>query len=385
MSWSLFSDGPCRMRVALQNEVTPVIDEMVADGFSLTFDHESQFSDGPQTHSYTFEIRTSVAFLTCNDGIPGGGFTWSMEFLPAGTINSVKYKSWSAYQSSSSQLLLDGNAGAAIYSGADFVPAPQTSFGGKVNYFSGQPVQPGASFSIEPYTDISYPVVAPDESLTTPQGEPVSASPDIRVNTVSVSVDSLAIISAPSHGTASASAGTLTYTPAPDYTGTDSYTYQADVWGGLLSNIATVGVTVVGTNVVQLPCTELGRITRCYVSGYTRNRVHDSRLVRGELRCLVANFNGAVDKSRTIVSVTWRMNPSLCVAMSNARIEANAREVAVDIRAIWTGEAAIKCEATMDNGEIYTQLFRIDVSDSPWFDGEYPTASGPTVLTATTI
>jgi hypothetical protein len=130
------------------------------------------------------------------------------------------------------------------------------------------------------------------------------------------------------------------------------------------------------------PCTELGRVTRCYVSGYTRNRVHDSRLVRGELRCLVANFNGAVDKARTIVSVTWRMNPSLCVSMSNARIIAGAREVAVDIHAIWTGEAAIKCEAKMDNGEIYTQLFRIDVADSPWFDGDYPTAAGPTVLTA---
>lgn len=129
-------------------------------------------------------------------------------------------------------------------------------------------------------------------------------------------------------------------------------------------------------------CTELGRVTRCYVSGYTRNRVHDSRLTRGELRCLVANYNGAIDKARTITSVTWRMNPSLSVLMSNARIAPGAREVALDIRAIWCGDAAIKCEATMDNGEVYAQLFRVSVDDSPWFDGDQPATSGPTMLIA---
>ena len=129
-------------------------------------------------------------------------------------------------------------------------------------------------------------------------------------------------------------------------------------------------------------CTELGRVTRCYVSGYQRARVHDSRLVRGESRCLVANFNGAIPPGRTIASVTWRTNQYQSVYMANARIPEGAREVAVDITAQTGSRAWVKCEATMDNGEVYTQLFTIEVLGSPWFACETAPSIGPSVLTA---
>lgn len=131
-------------------------------------------------------------------------------------------------------------------------------------------------------------------------------------------------------------------------------------------------------------CEEHGRVTRAYVSGYQRDRIHRSRLVRGERRCLVANFNGAIPRCRTIARVIWRCDQNQAVYMENARIVREGREVAVDITAQIGWGARVKCEAVLDNGEVYTQLFVIRVVSPPYFMGE-PTwyAQGPTELVAT--
>ena len=52
-----------------------------------------------------------------------------------------------------------------------------------------------------------------------------------------------AIVTAPAHGTLSGSAPALTYTPAADYNGADSFTFKAND-GALDSNVATVSITV---------------------------------------------------------------------------------------------------------------------------------------------
>lgn len=128
-------------------------------------------------------------------------------------------------------------------------------------------------------------------------------------------------------------------------------------------------------------CEEFGRATRAFVSGYQRTRVHESRLVRGEHRCLVANFNGAIPASRSIASATFRnLNPG-AVAMSNPRII--GREAGIDITAQWGIGASIKCEVVLDNGEAYNQLFVIRVRQSPWFPGEATPQTGPSVLSVT--
>ena len=131
-------------------------------------------------------------------------------------------------------------------------------------------------------------------------------------------------------------------------------------------------------------CEELGRVSRAYVSGYQRARTHRSRLVRGERRCLTADFNGAIPKSRTITSVTWRCDIPQCVYMRDAAIVSGGREVRVDITAQLGAEARVKCEVTLDNGEVYNQVFVIYVRNAPWFMGESaPQATGPYVLTVT--
>ena len=129
-------------------------------------------------------------------------------------------------------------------------------------------------------------------------------------------------------------------------------------------------------------CEELGRVTRIYASGYDRAKVHDGQLVRGESRCLVVEFNGAIPASRTITSVTWRCADPSVIVMSNARIQPGARSVAVDVRANLPCDTMIKCEATLDNGERYMQLIRLAVTDSPWFDDETVSAIGSGTLTA---
>lgn len=136
-------------------------------------------------------------------------------------------------------------------------------------------------------------------------------------------------------------------------------------------------------------CTEIGRVTRANVSGYQRARIQNSRLVRGEQRCLVANFNGAIDPARTIASVTWRCEQPYYVAMANARIPNGGqfanREAAIDITAQLQGLAWIKCEATMDNGEIYTQAFTVCVIQTPYFYGEAIPVVGPYTLAAQAV
>lgn len=129
------------------------------------------------------------------------------------------------------------------------------------------------------------------------------------------------------------------------------------------------------------PCDEIGRVTKAYVSQHYRTRVHDSRLMLGEKRCMVVELNGALSSGRTISSVTWRCEYPYIAIMANARIQEGQRSAAIDLTANWIGDTTIQCEATLDNGEVYTQMFRVAVSGNPWY---LPTqsSSGPTTLTA---
>lgn len=124
-------------------------------------------------------------------------------------------------------------------------------------------------------------------------------------------------------------------------------------------------------------CQELGRVTRAYVSAYDRARIHQFRLYPSEKRCLVANFNGAIPAGRTITHAEWRMDIISAVAMSAPAIA--GREARVMVYATYWGDVAIRCTVTLDNGEIYSQLFAGRVLNGPYF-GTEATAAGPAVL-----
>lgn len=69
--------------------------------------------------------------------------------------------------------------------------------------------------------------------------------------------------------------------------------------------------------------------------------------------------------------------------MSEPRIAENGREAMVMIRAQLGGYATMRVDATLDNGEVYNQVFRLDVREASIFFSDSGIATGPTTLTVT--
>src|SRR5207245_7703818 len=84
------------------------------------------------------------------------------------------------------------------------------------------------------------PVVS-DQTVVT--DEDTAKAITLSASDVEGSALSYAIGTGPTHGTLSGTAPNLTYTPAPNYNGPDSFTFKAND-GELDSNLATVSITV---------------------------------------------------------------------------------------------------------------------------------------------
>lgn len=122
-------------------------------------------------------------------------------------------------------------------------------------------------------------------------------------------------------------------------------------------------------------CEELGRSTRAIVSGYNRSRVHTVRLYYPEKRCMIANLNGAIPQSRSIVKVVWQTIFPYVTYIDNARIV--GKEVMVDLTSQYPGRSWVRCSAYLDNGEIYVQQFQIVVISQPFYAGDAYLNNGP--------
>lgn len=122
--------------------------------------------------------------------------------------------------------------------------------------------------------------------------------------------------------------------------------------------------------------TDSGRETRAYVSAYDRSRVHQSRLYRFEKRRLVANF-GALLGERQIRCATWSIDRPEIGVMSDPQISDDARETSVMFAAQLGGWATVRCQITLDSGEQYAQVFRINVRHASWFVDDAPLSNGP--------
>ncbi|MDI9589031.1 MAG: Ig-like domain-containing protein, partial [Acidobacteriota bacterium] len=98
------------------------------------------------------------------------------------------------------------------------------------------------SITVTPVNDAP---VAQDQSVTTPE----DTAKAITLVATDADGDTLtyAIVAGPSHGTLSGTAPNLTYTPAANYNGPDSFTFKAND-GTIDSNVATVTITVTAVN-----------------------------------------------------------------------------------------------------------------------------------------
>ena len=187
------------------------------------------------------------------------------------------------------------------------------------------------------------------------------------------------------------SPGTVLGSVSLSTSGPTAFSFDVPTDGGAISLVLTssaggtsavsfygLEITLTPTEVPPPECEEIGPVTRVNVSAYRRTRVHYSRLHRGERRCLIANFNGAIPPSRSIVSATWRTYANNVAFLANPRI--TGREVEVDLTAGYPGRAGIKLEATLNNGERYMQTFVVEVTDVAWFPADTTPGSGPTEL-----
>jgi hypothetical protein len=126
----------------------------------------------------------------------------------------------------------------------------------------------------------------------------------------------------------------------------------------------------------------IGRASRCYVSAYDREVIHQTRVYPLEKRSLIANFNGAIEPARTIVSAQWDIDAPYAVTMSDAAISANQRETSVTINCGWCGDNVVRVVVTLDDGAQLSQLFYVRCLWVAWFGDTSPT-SGPTRLVVT--
>lgn len=124
----------------------------------------------------------------------------------------------------------------------------------------------------------------------------------------------------------------------------------------------------------------MSRLSTAYASAYQRDRVHVSRIMRGESRTLSVNFN-AVLGTDTIASVTWRAETGYPLVMSAPAIVGSV--ASVNVLASNNGAAILRCTVTLASGATLVQLFRVEVEGAPYFSGEViAPVSGPTTVTA---
>ncbi len=122
------------------------------------------------------------------------------------------------------------------------------------------------------------------------------------------------------------------------------------------------------------------RVSTAYASAYQRDRVHVSRIMRGESRTLRVNFN-AVAGDDTVASVVWRAQTGYPLVMSAAAILENV--ASVKIVATNSGVSILRCTVTLASGETLVQMMRVEVEGAPYFAGEViPAVTGPTTVSA---
>jgi len=104
-------------------------------------------------------------------------------------------------------------------------------------------------------TKVNYPPVVSSQSVTTAENTAIN----ITLVATQTNNDLLTYTAgAPSHGTLTGTAPNLTYTPAANYFGPDSFTFTAKD-GGVVSNAATVSITI--TKVIPPPVAQSQSVT----------------------------------------------------------------------------------------------------------------------------
>jgi len=213
--------------IPLNNPPVAASDSAVTDAdSSITVDAPGVLVNDSDPDGDTLAVTavdTSGTVGTVTAWGPDGSFTYDpdgqFEYLPAGNSTSDSF----------TYTVSDGNGGTDT--------ATVTVI---INGVYNQPVNYPPVY----YPPVNYPPVAVDDSATTPQDTPVTIN--ILSNDFDPDNDTLTVASVTqgAHGSVTNNGNNVTYTPALNFTGTDSFTYTiSDGNGGTDTAIVTVTVT----------------------------------------------------------------------------------------------------------------------------------------------
>ncbi len=205
------------------------------------------------TYTATKDASTSAAAtvsITVNPPLPSAG---SFSKTVAANSSNNEIPIYANNATTSAELRSGPNYGTATVSGTTIFYTPTSGYSGydTISYVARNVTGISSPAEITIYVTPAAPI-AGDLAAT------VAANSSGNVVSLSVEgiVNGSVITGNPSHGTASISGTTLTYTPASGYSGTDSLTYRVSNIGG--SDEATVSITVTAPTLVIAPSTLSG-------------------------------------------------------------------------------------------------------------------------------
>lgn len=224
---------------AISNQWTvPYVPVVPAPELSIGDVSQAEGNAGTTTFSFTVSL---------SDPAPAGGVSFDI----ATADNTASSASDYTGRSLTGQTI---PAGASSYSFnvtvlGDATVEPNETFFVNVTGVTGATVVDGQGTGTIVNDDVLAPPVANPVSATVAYG---STNNPITLNIAGGAPTSVAVASAPAHGSAAASGTSITYTPASGYGGADSFTYTATNGAGT-SAPATVTITVAAPTIVLSP------------------------------------------------------------------------------------------------------------------------------------
>lgn len=92
-------------------------------------------------------------------------------------------------------------------------------------------------------------------------------------------------------------------------------------------------------------------------------RISDVRIMAGQKSTFELNFNASIDVGRTISSVKWSSDSSFAFTHDDGSILNDARSTTVNLTGTDGGAGFLRCEATLDNGDVAVHTSRIAVKE----------------------
>lgn len=178
--------------------------------------------------------------------------------------------------------------GTVTVSGNNFIYTPNAGFFGSDSFTYFFTTTSGISNTATITVSLAnaYPApVANNDAISSPKNTAATIFPTTNDVLNGVTIRSVTVLSQPANGTATASGSSIIYTPAANFTGTNSFTYSIVV-DGRTSNPATVTVTVTNATPVSITYED---IETTYQNTPVTISVLDNDVIQGIYQSLTVN------------------------------------------------------------------------------------------------